>query len=254
MPRNLTQKQLGRLIARYPVQPLRWRHLLTTFLPLILLVVAPVGYGLWRTYYGYTNFGPAAARFWGRQWFLAGGMLVLLLLFYALRRLYRAHYWAEIRTGGLFLHLASGKKRMLPWEQLWGVTHYANKRSLLGLFPKTTSSLIIYPLEGKPIRLHKDIKDVKGLTKTIKKEVYRRVKPTFREALKVGKKVPFGAVSLNKDSLFFQDREIPWHYLEGISVQEGKLIFQISDAQGFEIPVKKIQNIELLVHFIETEI
>lgn len=248
------QKDLGPLIARYPVQPLRWQDLFLTFLPLIVVVLAPLGYGLWRTYYGYTNFGPAAARFWGRPWFLTSGFLVLFLLGYSLRRLIRAHCWVEVHPQGLLVQRSSGRALRIFWKEIWGVTSYAIHRSFFGLLSNTRRSLILYPFDGKPIKIHQDLKGIKGLTKTVKKEVYRRIYPAFSRALKIGKQVPFGEMTITRDRLIYRNREIPWRFIAGLSVGEGKLMIQLSEEQEISVPVKDLQNIELLIHFIETEI
>lgn len=248
------KKDLGPLIADLQVQPFRWRDLFLVFGPLFMLVLTPVGYGLWRTYYGYTNFGPAAARSWGRSWFwLAAGLLILLLL-YALRRLMRARYRVELRRNGLWIESPPGKKTALAWDQIWGVTSYSSRKYFPFKKSKFHHHLFLHPTQGKPIPIHKDLQNINALMKTTKKEVYRRIQPKFLRALNDGKEVPFGAVSMTKENLIYQKQVIPWQYIEQISVRHGILHINLTWDHHLKIQVKKLQNIEVLIQFIESEI
>lgn len=251
---KVNKKDLGPQITSLQVQPFRWRDLFLVFGPLVLLVLAPVGYGLFRTYYGYTNFGPAAARAWGRSWFWLAAGLLLLLLFYALRRLMRARYRVELHRNGLWIESPPGRKRSLTWDQIWGVTSFSSRK----MFPfgksKFHRHLILHHNQGKPIRVHKDLQKINGLMKTTKKEVFRRIQPKFLQALNDGKEVPFGAVSITKENLIYQKQVIPWEYIEEISVRHGILHVNLSWEHMLKIQVKKLQNIEVLIQFIESEI
>jgi hypothetical protein len=249
-----TKRDLGPRITELQVQPFRWRDLFLVFGPLLLLVLAPIGYGIWRTYYGYTNFGPAAARSWGRSWFWLAAALLLLLLFYALRRVLRAHYRIEVRQSGLWIESPPARKLALDWDQIWGVTTFSSRKvNPLGK-SKYHQHLILHPIQGKPIRVHKGLQKINGLIKTTKKEVYRRIKPKFLKALKNGKQVPFGAVSITRENLVYQQQVIPWRYIEQISVRHGILHVILTSEQNLKIQVKKLQNIEVLIQFIESEI
>ena len=73
----MKKNDLGSPITKYHLKELGWKDLLRVFLPLLVIVLTPVGYGFWRTVYGYSSFGPAAAATWGRDWFLIGGVLVI---------------------------------------------------------------------------------------------------------------------------------------------------------------------------------
>lgn len=98
------RSDLGTPISRYHLREIQWRDLLTVFFPLILVVLTPVGYGLWRTLYGYSSFGPAAASSWGRTWFLIGAFLVIPLLFYTLARLKKPTPGLKF-TPGVFFYI-----------------------------------------------------------------------------------------------------------------------------------------------------
>ncbi len=118
-------------ITKYHLQELTWRDFFRVFLPLIIVVLTPLGYGLWRTLYGYSSFGPAAAAAWGKTWFYISGILIILLLLYTYRRLRRAHTWINFYSWGLELHFPPGRKRILKWDEIVGITSYSINKSIL---------------------------------------------------------------------------------------------------------------------------
>ena len=74
------------------------------------------------------------------------------------------------------------------------------------------------------------------------------------DALSRGEILPFGDVSITKQSLVLTDREIPWEFIDEIVVEKGILIVKLSEQKNFEIPIRKLFNLEILVHIIKTEI
>jgi hypothetical protein len=248
------RSELGSPIARYSLQELRWRDLLRVFIPLTLAVLTPVGYGLWRTYYGYTHFGPAAASVWGRTWFLLGGVCVILLLFYSLRRLKKAHTWIEVYPWGLYLHYPPGRKRVLQWDDIHGITSYSIKKRFLRVINHTKHYLYLHSQKYSPLLCHPNLNDREGLKKTIKQQVFDRIRPKLHKAISAGQIIPFGNASISKKVLYLKDQEIPWEYVEEISVEKGIFIIKLSPQKKIELPIRKIQNLEILIHLIKTEI
>jgi len=248
------RSDLGTPIARYHLKEINWRDLLTVFFPLILVVLAPVGYGLWRTLYGYSSFGPAAASSWGRTWFLIGAFLVIPLLFYTLSRIKKAHTWIEVYSWGLFLHFPPSRKRLLNWEDIQGITSYSVNKSFLRFINKTRHYLILHSRRYPPLHSHPGLHDREGLKKTIKKQVYTRLRPRLLQAFQGGEIIPFGEVAISKHKFMLPKQEIPWEYIDGITVQKGIFIVKLSAEKRIEIPIRKIQNIEILIHIITTEI
>jgi hypothetical protein len=101
---------------------------------------------------------------------------------------------------------------------------------------------------------HPGIQDRAGLKKTIKKQVYNRLRPSLLQTFQRGEIIPFGDISISKQKLLLPNKEIPWEYIEGISVQKGLLILKLSAQKQIKIPIRDIQNIEILIHLIKTEI
>lgn len=250
----MKKPDLGTPITRYNLKELRWKDLLREFLPRLILVLVPTLYGLWRTLYGYSNFGPAAAANWGRDWFLAGGGLLVLLLIYSFNRLKKAHTWVELYSWGLLFHFPPNRRRQIKWEDVTGLTSFSVTRTFLGIGKKTRQHLILHSRQSPSVACHPGIKDLEGLKKTIKRQVYGRLKPGLVNAFKQGKTLGFGEVSVSKKSLLLPKGEIPWEFVEGIDVQKGVFQINLSAQKRIEIPIRKLHNLEILIHLIRTEI
>lgn len=241
-------------ITRYHLQELAWRDFVRVFLPLIILVLLPLGYGLWRTLYGYSSFGPAAAAAWGTDWFFIAGILVIFLLLYTYKRLKKAHTWINVYAWGLIFHFPGGRKRTLKWDEIMGITSYSINKSLFRLAKRKKHFMILYSERYQPVLVHPDIKDNEGLRKIIKKHTYSNLQPALAQAFTKGKTLPFGEISISRDKIILPKTEVPWSYIEGISVEKGVFIISLTEKNTIEIPIRKIVNLEILIHLIKTEI
>jgi len=250
----MKKNDLGSPITKYHLKELGWKDLLRVFLPLLIIVLSPIGYGFWRTIYGYSSFGPAAAAAWGRNWFLIGGILVIFLLLYSLSRLIKAHTWVAVYRWGIFMQLPPSRKRILNWDDISGITSYSITKSFLGINTKTVHNLLLHSHKYNPIKCHPGINDLSGLKRTLKKQVYGRLKPQIVQAFSSGEIIPFGAVSISKQVLYLSDQEIPWEFIKGMTVQKGLLIIRLTEQQLIEVPIRRIFNLEILIHVIKTEI
>lgn len=250
----MKKNDLGVPITKYHLKELGWKDLLRVFLPFIIIVLTPIGYGFWRTLYGYSNFGPAAAATWGRIWFLIGGVLVIFLLIYSLSRLIKAHTWVDVYRWGIQMQLPLGRKRLLSWDEITGLTSYSITKSFFGINTKTVHNLLIHSKKYRTIKCHPGIKDQSGLKRILKKQVYGRLKPKLNKEFTQGNIIPFGELSISKQVLYLPGQEIPWEFIKGITVQKGILMIKLTEEQSIEVPIRKIFNLEILIHLIKTEI
>jgi hypothetical protein len=241
-------------LTEYHLQRLEWRDLARVFLPLILVILSPLGYGFWRTLYGYSSFGPAAAAKWGRPWFLLSGILVIPLLLYSLRRLKRAHNWIKIYSWGIQYHQPLRRKKQLKWNEIQGITYYSVSKSFLGLFKNTINHLILYSAKYSPFRCHPELAGKSGLKKVIKQQVYEGLKPRLVQSFRKGKTIPFGGVSISSEKILLPKVEIPWNFVEGIAVEKGALNVKLTAQNTIEVPIHNLINLEILIHIIKTEI
>ena len=241
-------------LTEYRLQDLGWKAAFQVFLPLILLVLSPLVYGLWRTLYGYSSFGPAAAFHWGRDWFYASGILVIFLLFYTLRRLRRSHTWIRIYPGGIQYNIPLRRKKYLKWEEISGISTYSLNKSFTPLINRTKHYLVLYSRKYRPFTCHPELSKRPGLIKVIKNQVYKQLRPRLTRAFKEGKTIPFGGISISNKKAILPSTEIPWEFLEGISIEKGYFLVKLTAGNTIKIPIRNLINLEILVQLIKTEI
>ena len=241
-------------LAEYRLQDLGWKAIFQVFLPLILLVLSPLAYGLWRTLYGYSNYGPAAAYQWGRLWFYISGVLVIFLLLYTLRRLVRSHTWVRIYPWGIQYHLPLRRKKGLKWEEISGISTYSINKSFTPFINRTKHYLVLYSKKFRPFVCHPELTRRSGLIKVIKKQVYQILRPKLTQAFKEGKTIPFGGLSISKEKAVLPSKEIPWEFLAGVSIEKGNLLIKLTAGNAIQIPIRNLINLEILVQLIKTEI
>ena len=241
-------------LSEYRLQELGWKAMFQVFLPLVLVTLSPLVYGLWRTLYGYSSFGPAAAYRWGRAWFYVSGVLVILLLLYALRRLIRAHTWVRVFPWGIQFHLPLRRKKHLKWEEISGISTYSINKSFTPLINKTKHYLVLYSGKYRPFTCPSELTRKPGLVKVIKNQVYKLLTPRLTQAFKDGKTIPFGGISISKKKANLPSQEIPWEFLEGVSLDKGNFRIKLTAGSTVEIPIRNLINLEILLQLIKTEI
>ena len=241
-------------LSEYRLQDLGWKAFFQVFLPLILLVLSPLAYGLWRTLYGYSSFGPAAALKWGRTWFFLSGFLLIFLLLYTLRRLIRSHTWVRVYPWGIQHNRPLRWKKNLQWEEISGISTYSINKSFTPLINRTKHYLVLYSGKSRPFVCHPKLSKRPGLIKVIKEQVYKLLKPKLTQAFKDGKTIPFGGLSISKEKAILPAQEIPWEFLDGISIEKGNFLIKLTAGNTIHIPIRNLINLEILVQLIKTEI
>lgn len=241
-------------LSEYRLQELGWKAVFQVFLPLILVTLAPLAYGLWRTLYGYSSFGPAAAYLWGRNWFYLSGVLVIFLLLYTLRRLVRSHTWIRIFPWGIQYHLPLRRKKHLQWKEITGISTYSINKSFTPLINRKKHILVLYSGKHRPFTCPSELARRPGLVKVIKEQVYNLLRPRLTQAFKEGKTIPFGGLSISQKKATLPMMEIPWEFLEGVSLEKGNFQIKLTAGNTVEIPIRNLINLEILIQLIKTEI
>jgi hypothetical protein len=139
-------------------------------------------------------------------------------------------------------------------EDIVGITSYSVNKTFLGIGNRARHYLVLYSRRYHPLTCHPQLKDLDGLKRTVKKQVYNLINPKLLAAFQRGETLPFGAVSLSKSKLTIPKTEIPWEYIEGINIQKGFFTVRLTAEKQIQIPIRKIFNLEILIHIIKTEI
>lgn len=248
-------KSLGSQIAIYRCRPFQGRGFKLFLLWGALSVLAPLGYGFYRAQYAYAKYGPVAARFWSRPWYLLAGAALLILLILLWLRWRRARRFVAVHQNGLRLRLSRRKDYL--WGQISGVASGTVETHLLGKTLRASHKAELYPAVDPPIHLDDSLENLPELLTRIKANLYPRLLPDMLQAFKEGKRLYFGSLSISPNELRLQARGAPprtisWEEIEGISLQAGMLTIKPQNQSPIRLPVARVPNLELLLQIIQT--
>jgi len=221
-------------------------YILALTIPLGLL-----GYGSWRVYLGYVQFGPAAMAAWGQPWFTAAAWMAIPLFLLTVRAVLLARREVLLAEPGLVLYGMGAGRKPIPWKHLSGIAVEDTRYHLLSLTLRTRRRVHLFPTTGKPIPLDDRFDDLPGLVEAIKHQLYPRLLPELRAQLQANQWLYFGPLRFNRTQVEFGKRSLPWQQVNGLRVQAGMLVIEWEGNRLVQIPSAKIPNIELLLQLVE---
>ena len=245
------KKALGRVLSVHRGLPLQWGELLLVFFPASLLVIAPLSYGLWRAWYAYTTFGPAAASSWARPWYLFATLALLPFSLLAVRRMFLASRYVAVHENGLRLRLSPFSNLPLAWDEITGIASAAYQDHFLGLALRMRPQITIFPAAGRPIRLDSRFQKITSLTRRVKSNLYPRLWPGMCEQLQAGHTVQFGRLAVHPKALYLGKRSIPWEQVTRLGARSGYLVVELQTGGPIRVPVAQIPNLELMLQLVE---
>lgn len=248
-------KSLGAQIALYRCRPFQGRGLMFLLLGGALSVLTPLGYGFSRGQYAYAKYGPVAAHFWSRPWYLLAGAAFFALLVLLGLRWRRSRRFVAVHQNGLRLRLS--RRQDYLWGQLSGIASGAVETLLLGNTLRASHQAVLYPTVDPPIRLDDSLENLPELLTRIKANLYPRLLPDMLQAFKEGKRLYFGRLSISPNELRLQAKNRPprticWEEMEGITLQSGMLMIKPQNQAAIRLPVAQVPNLELLLQIIQT--
>jgi hypothetical protein len=235
----------------YPSRAMN-REDLTVYLLALGVPLALLGYGLWRVYLGYVQFGPAAMVVWGQSWFVAAAWTATPLFILTVRAVILAQRAVHIVEPGLIfygLRLGRGRKT-LAWKQIHGIAVEDTRYHLLTLTLRTRRTVRIFPTTGKVIILDDRFHNLPELAEAIKTQLYPHLLPEYRKQWHT-QWIYFGPLRINKTYLDTGKRTYPWQQVKSLRLHAGFLIVEIDEHKPLQIPSAKIPNVELLLQLVE---
>lgn len=242
-------RTLGPLLAKYKDRQFSWIDLFALFIPGFFAFAIPGGYGIYIAYYGYSNFGKAAAISWGSPWIITSVIAFIIFFILILYRIRISNRYIAIYQNGIYVSLR--KKQALTWDQISGITTEIIQRRFLFYKSKLSYKAVIHTTSLDKIRLHEKINHLSGFISRFKKTFYSVMKPNIEHNLFIGKNVNFGKVSIDRDFFIHGNQKYPWSLINQVTVNSGRLVIELTDHSKIKIPVSKILNIELLLQFIK---
>ncbi|RPI85934.1 MAG: hypothetical protein EHM41_09740 [Chloroflexi bacterium] len=271
----ITTKSLGPLIAAYPARPLRKSIAVVVLSAGILLFLSILGYGLYRGYYGYTQFGIAAAISWSWNWLLASILTLLIVPVLALPLLTSKPGSISVHKNGLtinngrYMFSHSHVISLVPWDILAGITVDAiskNKTSS-GNKIETSHRAGLFFTEGNPLYLKEKgsgrwvIPQLPELISHIKAGLYPRLLPAMQTDFSAGSWLRYGPIAVHPLAIRINSRgmsssQYPWSQVKHITVESGELVVELIEPGNKStrkvIPVAQVPNIELMLQIIDS--
>lgn len=244
-------EDLGIQIAVYRGRGLCRSDVWQFWLPGFGAVLAPLGYGVWRSSYAYMHYGPVAAEFWSRPWYLLATFSVAVFALLGLYRISLSRRLVAVHKNGLLLRQGLLRVRRLPWTDLAGIAAGTVQDRFLGLALRTAHSAILYPGAGRPVRLDGSLQALPELVSRIKASLYPRLLPRMQQAFSAGQWLYFGPIAIQREGLRLDRQRFRWEEIDRVAVQAGYLVVELQDRpKKKRVLLSKIPNFELLLQII----
>lgn len=248
-------KSLGPQVAEYRSRPFSRRSYQAGLAIGVLAVLAPLAYGYYRAQYAATKYGPVAAQYWSRPWYLLAGAALLLFLVLLGLGLAGAQRYVGVHKNGVRLRLS--RRKQYSWGELSGVATGALQTRLLGIPLRTRYQAVLYPTLSASLKLDNSLENLPELLTRLKANLYPRLLPGMQKAFQEGKTIYFGPIAVRQDALLLEQkdakkRSIPWSQVQSISIQSGMLIIVTEPQASLRLPVARVPNLELLLQIIQS--
>ena len=217
-------------------------------------MLAPLAYGLWRAYYGYTKFGPAAAESWAQPWFILAAIFLVPLMLLAIFRAYMATRSVSVYSYGLRIRLSPFQNSMLPWDEIAGVSSVAVDERFLGLPIRMRHAAVLFPEGSKPIPLNGRLENLSELVLKIKNEIYPRLTNQLMERFAGGEWLQFGKITVHNRGLRLGRKKLTWDQVKAVRVRSGFLVIELTSGGRLRLAVSHIPNVEILLHLLDSGI
>jgi hypothetical protein len=242
---------LGRTLSVYRGLPLQWSELLFVYLPASLLVIAPLTYGLWRAWYAYTTFGPAAASAWARPWYQLATLALVPFSLLSVHRMFLASRYVAVHENGLRLRFSPFREVRLAWEDLTGIASAAYQEHFLGIAFQLRPQITLFRAKGRPIRLDSRLQKTTSLTRRIKSNLYPRLWPLMADRWQAGRAIGFNRLTVHPKAFYLGKQPVPWEQVARLGVRSGFLVIELETGGPVRFPVAEVPNLELLFQLVE---
>ncbi len=209
--------------------------------------------GIYRWYFAYRHFGPAAVARWAAP---AMGLSFAFALLGLIGLAYLLHLrgaYARVYSGGILIG-RRGKVEKIPWDQIQAITT-SSVRYGLPWISWGSSSKITFHLKPEGKRsLSQSLTNLDQLAITVKKYVYPGLLEQYRQALQQGDAVQFGSIEITRRELVHGKRSYPWAEINKVSLKRGFLSVEKRSSRWkrrIRLSTQRIPNIDLCFQLIQ---
>lgn len=214
----------------------------------------------WGTYsYAYTHYGPSAADAWSQPWTLFAWVLGLICILWGSWRIFSMERRVILFQNGLQVNHLVHQDISLRWDELDGIAIQTIETSVFQYFLHSHQEAWLFIRTGKMLHLNDRLNGLSDLLTRIKANLYPRLLPDLRVALRDGRFVFFGPVSIHRrDGIMLysgrRKRLIPWVQVRLVNILDGYLVIELTHQAALRLPIRSIPNLELLLQLIREEI
>ncbi|HID83764.1 MAG TPA: hypothetical protein EYP54_01350 [Anaerolineales bacterium] len=205
----------------------------------VLWTLGTAGYGLWRAYFGYTKYGPAAAALWPRPYLLASALGALLTLAYAFPRWRRARALWRLTPQGIS---PGPRQPIIPWKEVQGlVTDFAPHHQRLHLLT-AKGRWQITPVPQA----------IRQALSYLQVQLYPHLAARWRQTWEQGQAIPLGRWLAWPNGMQIGRRHIPWQEMQRLHLAQGHLVIELAH-RSFRQPVHRVPNAALFIRWLYQE-
>jgi hypothetical protein len=246
---------IGNQLNLYHGMHLRRREiiLIVAFLCLSLI---PFFVGLYRTLYGYAQYGSVAAISWGVIWFSISIFFLFLIVGYGIYRLNISKLNITLHTAGICIKSPFKRKYYIRWDQVTEL--YVNQERTNSSTRNPDIHCIIRTSDKRLSLRTSQIENLLELITQIKSSVYIHLYPRICAKFRVGSVISFGPLEIQKKYISVKGRgfipattQIYWKDIGFITLKSGYLLLKLHNKKQYELRAAKIPNVEILFQLIE---
>jgi hypothetical protein len=253
----ISRADLGLQQNIYRGPQIRKYEIIILIFSFFVLSLIPFYIGLYKTLYGYAQFGPAAAGSWGVYWLYLSFIFFILILGFALYRLFLSKLCVSIHSSGIIITRALRKDRIVLWEQIAEL--YVNQKRANSKGPTVHTDCLILTTDKRKFWLRTSVlKNSLELITRIKSAVYIHLYPSIIENYRKGKVLIFGPIEiqlryikLNRFSYISKTSQIAWKDIDFVTIKSGYLQVVLQNHKIYQVRIAKIPNTELLLRLIQ---
>jgi len=217
-----------------------------------LLATAPAAaaaYAAWVSIYAYTHYGPVAAWYRPRPYWLLAIVLAAASLLLTLRARWRRQTYLRMGPTGLTVRLAPRPPISLLWRDVAGV----ETRFSRSLFGRTHGAIVLRLRDGSRLRLNGRFPNLPNLARRLQRHLYADQIPAMRRRWDAGHALDFGAVQIARHGLTCRQRAFPWHSITQIDMRGGRLVIELTAGKPFTLSLRHLRNPDILLWWLHDE-
>lgn len=248
------KSDIGPLVAEYRGKSISSFERVLFYIPASMASVAMLANGFWQYYYGYSNYGPAAAQNWSLVWLVLASVIASLILIILLLRLSVARRYIAVHEKGIYFRLSTIKKKKVEWSSIKGIAAGNIRESLFGYKIGNRFQARVVLEKNRSIDIHQRVQNSRDLVDKLKSNIYPRLLPVLTEKMQTNQWLSFGRIAISRGGIMIKRRYIPWESITNMSVQSGFLVVELQPTGKARMAVVDIYNFEMLLHLIHEHV